>query len=117
LECIYFSVKKMEIIFSFVLLFMQLLGLILLTMVLICQSKREKKRNALPEGITPDMLKKHLVYCKDRDQREYFKLVGHPKLKNVTWEFTKSNDISVQKKLVRANEFVERLEQEEEEEE
>jgi len=70
-------------------------------------TKRERQRNAqaLPEGITHDMLPKYIVYYKNwlnkerTKYREYFRIERHPILDEKCWETTKSDKISIQEKL------------------
>jgi hypothetical protein len=69
-------------------------------------TKRERQKNAqaLPDGITQDMLHKYVVYYKNwlnkekTKYREYFRIEKHPLLEKC-WETTKSNDVSIQDKL------------------
>ena len=80
-------------------------------------TKRERKHNAkdLPVGITHDMMKKYVVYYQEwldkehTKQREFFKVEKHPKLDKI-WIGTKSNKVSIQKKLEQANKVVDDLE-------
>tara|TARA_B100000965_G_C19596500_1_gene760489 strand:- start:2074 stop:3693 length:1620 start_codon:yes stop_codon:yes gene_type:complete len=79
-------------------------------------TKRERKHNArdLPEGITQDMMKKYVVYYKERKYkdkdiwREYFKVEKHPKL-DKPWTGSKSSKVSILDKLKEANKIVEDL--------
>jgi len=79
-------------------------------------TKRKRNHNArdLPEGITQDMLRKHVVYYftvydkANNKTREYFRVEGHPKLKS--WESSKSKDVSIMDKLHAANKVVYDLE-------
>ena len=80
-------------------------------------TKRERKHNAkdLPDGITQDMMKKYVVYYQEwldkehTKQREFFKVEKHPKL-DKHWCTSKSNKISIQDKLNKANKVVDDLE-------
>jgi hypothetical protein len=80
-------------------------------------TKRERKQNAqtLPDGITHDMMRKYVCYCKDYANkektilREYFRVETHPKLDKL-WSSTKSNKVSLQEKLQQANKVVDDLE-------
>jgi len=80
-------------------------------------TKRERKNNAkeLPEGITQKMMKKYVVYYHEwlnkehTKQREFFKVEKHPKL-DKPWTTTKSEKVSIQEKLKKANKVVEELE-------
>ena len=80
-------------------------------------TKRERKYNAkdLPEGITQDMMRKYVVYYKDyadkekKRLRQYFKIEKHPKLDKI-WIGCKSNELSIQDKLLQANKVVDDLE-------
>ena len=79
-------------------------------------TKRNRKHNArdLPEGITQDMLKKYVVYYKERKYtdkdiwREYFKVEKHPKLDKI-WTGSKADNITILDKLKQANQIVEDL--------
>ena len=76
-------------------------------------TKRARKQSArtLPDGITQDMLEKYVVYyheCYNKEKqlyREFFKVEKHPKLDKI-WITSKSNKISVQEKLKKANQVV-----------
>jgi hypothetical protein len=80
-------------------------------------TKRERKTSAkpLPEGLTQDMMKKYVVYYHEwlnkehTKQREFFKVEKHPKL-DKPWTTTKSEKVSIQEKLKKANKVVEELE-------
>jgi hypothetical protein len=80
-------------------------------------TKRERKSNAkdLPNGITQQMMRKHVVYYQewlDKEhtrEREYFKVEKHPKL-DKHWATTKSGKVSIQEKLQIANKVVDDLE-------
>jgi len=80
------------------------------------ETKRERKNNAkdLPEGITQDMMKKYVVYYQEwldkehTKQRDFFKVEKHPKLDKI-WVGTKSNKVSIQQKLEKANKVVDDL--------
>jgi hypothetical protein len=71
--------------------------------------KRNRKHNAkpLPDGITQKDLPKYVVYYHewlDKEKtksREYFKIEKHPK-QNKIWIGTKSNKVTIQKKLQEA---------------
>lgn len=86
------------------------------TIGILPNTKRKRNHNArdLPEGITQDMMRKCVVYYlnvydkKNNKSREYFRVEGHPKIKN--WETTKSKDVSIMDKLHAANKVVEDLE-------
>jgi len=79
-------------------------------------TKRNRKHNArdLPEGITQDMLKKYVVYYKERKYkdkdiwREFFKVEKHPKL-DKPWTGSKAEKMSILDKLKEANKIVEDL--------
>lgn len=71
--------------------------------------RRERKHNAkpLPEGITNDMMKKYVVYYREKygnnhSVREFFKIEKHPKLEK-PWIGSKSNKVSIIDKLKEAN--------------
>jgi hypothetical protein len=76
-------------------------------------TKRARKQSAraLPDDITQDMLEKYVVYyheCYNKEKqlyREFFKVEKHPKLDKI-WITSKSNKISVQEKLKKANRVV-----------
>ena len=84
--------------------------------------KRERKRNAqaLPPGLTHEMMKKYVVYYRETFEqngktkmREYFKVEGHPKLMKISakpWISTKSGKIYLADKLCDANQVVTDLE-------
>jgi hypothetical protein len=80
-------------------------------------TKRNRQSNArlLPDGITQNMLKKHVVYYyniydkKNNKSREYFRVENHPKLDKI-WETSKSNSINILEKLQQANKVIEDLE-------
>jgi hypothetical protein len=80
-------------------------------------TKRERKSSAqpLPEGLTQQMMKKHVVYYNEwldkehTKQREFFKVEKHPKLDKV-WTTTKSGKVSLLDKLNQANKIVDDLE-------
>ena len=84
--------------------------------------KRERKRNAqaLPSGLTHEMMKKYVVYYRETFEqngktkmREYFKVEGHPKLMKIStkpWISTKSGKIYLADKLGDANQVVTDLE-------
>jgi hypothetical protein len=80
-------------------------------------TKRERKSSAqpLPEGLTQQMMKKHVVYYNEwldkehTKQREFFKVEKHPKLDKV-WTTTKSGKVSLLDKLNQANKVVDDLE-------
>jgi len=80
-------------------------------------TKRERKSSAqpLPEGLTQQMMKKHVVYYNEwldkehTKQREFFKVEKHPKLDKV-WTTTKSGKVSLLDKLNHANKVVDDLE-------
>jgi len=82
-------------------------------------TKRERQRNAqaLPEGITHDMLPKYIVYYKNwlnkerTKYREYFRIERHPMLDEKCWETTKSDKISMQEKLQDAIRTIQNLDQ------
>ena len=79
-------------------------------------TKRVRKCNAreLPEGITQDMLKKHVVYykeCYNKEKdlwREFFKVEKHPKL-DKPLSGSKAEKMSILDKLKEANKIVEDL--------
>lgn len=79
-------------------------------------TKRVRKCNAreLPEGITQDMLKKYVVYYKERYNkekdlwREFFKVEKHPKL-DKPLSGSKAEKMSILDKLKEANKIVEDL--------
>lgn len=79
-------------------------------------TKRNRKHNArdLPEDIAQDMLKKYVVYYKERKYkdkdiwREFFKVEKHPKL-DKPWTGSKEDKISILDKLKQANKIVEDL--------
>lgn len=85
-------------------------------------NKRARKHNAvvLPEGITQQMMRQYVYYCSEyydkshTKKREYFR-VDHPLLGKY-WATTKSNKVSIKDKLTQANNVVDELEKEEEEE-
>lgn len=68
-------------------------------------TKRNRNYNArpLPEGITQEMMRKHMVYNvntynKEKDsKREYFSIENHPML-DKTWESSKSGKVSIMEK-------------------
>jgi hypothetical protein len=76
-------------------------------------TKKARKHSAreLPDGITQDMIRKHVVYYKEWiypekvKTREYFKIEKHPKLEK-NWIGTKSNHVSIIEKLKQANKIV-----------
>lgn len=76
-------------------------------------TKRARKTSAkpLPEGITQDMLKKYVVFYEDyadkekQRLRQYFKVETHPKLTK-PWIGSKSNKLTIQQKLLEANNYV-----------
>ena len=77
--------------------------------------KRQKTAKPLPEGITQDMLPKHVVYYKEcynkekQKYREFFKIEkGHPKLEK-PWMTSKSGKISITDKLQQAINKLEEL--------
>ncbi len=76
--------------------------------------RRERKLNAkpLPEGITNDMMKKYVVYYREKygnnGIREFFKIEKHPKL-DKPWIGSKSNKISILDKLKAVNDMVNSL--------
>ena len=84
--------------------------------------KRERKRNAqaLPPGVTHEMMKKYVVYYRETFEqngktkmREYFKVEGHPKLMKIStkpWISTKSGKVYLADKLGDANQVVTDLE-------
>ena len=80
-------------------------------------TKRARKTNAkpLPDGITQENMKKYVVYYhewynKDKTKsREYFKIEKHPKLLDEIWIGSKSNKISIQDKLIQANNYIDEL--------
>jgi hypothetical protein len=80
-------------------------------------TKRERKSSAqpLPEGLTQQIMKKHVVYYNEwldkehTKQREFFKVEKHPKLDKV-WTTTKSGKVSLLDKLNQANKVVDDLE-------
>ena len=80
-------------------------------------TKRARKHNAkeLPEGITQDMLQKHVVYYHEFVDKEktksrcFFKVETHPKLDKI-WIGTKSNKVAILQKLQMANKVVKDLE-------
>ena len=79
-------------------------------------TKRERKHNAqdLPQEITQGMMKKYVVYYNEwldkehTKKREFFKVEKHPKLDKY-WVTTKSNKVSIQDKLNKANKVVDDL--------
>ena len=85
-------------------------------------NKRARKHNAvvLPEGITQQMMRQYVYYCSEyydkshTKKREYFR-VDHPLLGKY-WATTKSNKVSIKDKLSQANNIVDELEKEEDEE-
>lgn len=84
--------------------------------------KRERKRNAqaLPPGLTHEMMNKYVVYYRETFEqngktkmREYFKVEGHPKLLKISakpWISTKSGKVYLAEKLGDANQVVVDLE-------
>ena len=76
--------------------------------------KERSSKKDLPEGISYDMFKKYVYYNRefyDKDkkkERDFFR-VEHPKL-NKPWSTSKSNKISIQGKLNKANKVVDDLE-------
>ena len=78
--------------------------------------KRERKHNAqaLPEGITQDMIPKYCAfyrecYSKDRDAwREYFRIEKHPK-QTKDLSTSKSNKVTPLEKLAEAKEILRKL--------
>lgn len=84
--------------------------------------KRERKRNAqaLPPGLTHEMMNKYVVYYRETFEqngktktREYFKVEGHPKLLKISakpWISTKSGKVYLAEKLGDANQVVTDLE-------
>ena len=76
--------------------------------------KERSSKKDLPEGISYDMFKKYVYYNRefyDKDkkkERDFFR-VEHPKL-NKPWSTSKSNKISIQEKLNKANKVVDDLE-------
>jgi len=80
-------------------------------------TKRERKHNAkpLPQGLKQDMMRKYVVYYHEwlntekTRSREYFKIEEHPKLEKL-WIGTKSNKVSLMKKLEIINKIVDNLE-------
>jgi hypothetical protein len=78
--------------------------------------RRERKHNAkpLPEGLTNSMMKKYVVYYsekygKDNNcSREFFKIEKHPKLTK-PWISSKSNKVTLIEKLKAANDMVDSL--------
>jgi hypothetical protein len=84
--------------------------------------KRERKRNAqaLPPGVTHEMMNKYVVYYRETFEqngktkmREYFKVEGHPKLMKIStkpWISTKSGKVYLADKLCDANQVVTDLE-------
>jgi hypothetical protein len=80
-------------------------------------TKRKRNSNArdLPDGITQDMMKKHVVYYfnvydkVNNKSREYFRIEGHPKMEK-NWETTKASDVSILDKLNMANKVIDDLE-------
>jgi hypothetical protein len=81
--------------------------------------KRERKHTAqiLPSGLTQNMMKKYVVYYREimylkngkKQQREYFKVESHPRLKK-PWVSSKSTKLSLLEKLNDANQVVTDLE-------
>ena len=75
---------------------------------------KERSKKDLPEGISYDMFKKYVYYNRefyDKDkkkERDFFR-VEHPKL-DKPWCTSKSNKISIQEKLNKANKVVDDLE-------
>ena len=86
-------------------------------------NKRARKHNAvvLPEGITQQMMRQYVYYCSEyydkshTKKREYFR-VDHPLLGKY-WATTKSNKVSIKDKLAQANNIVDELEKEDEDNE
>jgi hypothetical protein len=86
-------------------------------------NKRARKHNAvvLPEGITQQMMRQYVYYCSEyydkshTKKREYFR-VDHPLLGRY-WATTKSNKVSIKDKLAQANNIVDELEKEDEDNE
>ena len=76
--------------------------------------KERSSKKDLPEGISYDMFKKYVYYNRefyDKDkkkERDFFR-VEHPKL-DKPWCTSKSNKISIQEKLNKANKVVDDLE-------
>ena len=76
--------------------------------------KERSSKKDLPEGISYDMFKKYVYYNRefyDKDkkkERDFFR-VEHPKL-DKPWCTSKSNKISIQEKLSKANKVVDDLE-------
>ena len=76
--------------------------------------KERSSKKDLPEGISHDMIKKYVYYNRefyDKDkkkERDFFR-VEHPKL-DKPWCTSKSNKISIQEKLNKANKVVDDLE-------
>jgi hypothetical protein len=77
--------------------------------------RRERKHNAkpLPEGITNDMMKKYVVYYREKygnnhSIREFFKIEKHPKL-DKSWIGSKSNKVSILDKLKAANDMIDSI--------
>ena len=76
--------------------------------------KERSRKKDLPEGISYDMFKKYVYYNRefyDKDkkkERDFFR-VEHPKL-DKPWCTSKSNKISIQEKLSKANKVVDDLE-------
>lgn len=78
--------------------------------------KRERKHNAqaLPEGITQDMLPKYCAYykeCYSKERnawREYFRIEKHPR-QTKDLSTSKSNKVSLQDKLAEARELLRKL--------
>ena len=86
------------------------------------RDKQKRQKNAIPlpeelfDGLSSKELPKYVVYRKEilneseNKYREYFYICGHPKLDR--WETTKSNKISIQKKLELAIEKINELDNE-----
>jgi hypothetical protein len=80
-------------------------------------TKRERKTSAkpLPDGITQNMMKKYVVYYHEwlnqekTKSREFFKIEKHPKLDKI-YIGTKSNQVSIQEKLIQINKIIDNLE-------
>lgn len=80
-------------------------------------TKRERKHNAkeLPNGITQDRMKKYVIYYQEwldkehTKERQFFKIEKHPKL-DKPWVTTKSNKVSIEEKLAKANKIIDDLE-------
>ena len=76
--------------------------------------KARSHTKTLPDGLTHDMLKKYVYYNREfydkakTKEREFFR-VEHPKLGKI-WSTSKSNAVSITKKLEQANKVVDDLE-------